>query len=340
MTTCLPNRATSAGTYVLISEEDTWGTDGGHTPYGIEFARETLRTAYDAVDQQHQMSAHANAAVDGYLTDQNAQGEIRGELQPHGPWPLIWKHALGGQVVTGGSYPYVHTIKAINTLPTGLTIEKWFSMRDSLYQWRKFLGCKVNQVFLHVNREGPVTARCAVLAREMTSGDQGDESLPTATWPTQNEPFETFHASILLDYAAAGDPQINVICKNIDLTVDNGLQTGRSPSAGNKRYCLLPGLRKIGGSVTAFFTNDDAQEWLDAWKANTLMQLRLTLTKAPWSWEFYLPAVRLRGSTPQIADKGPVNIRVPFVAEYDATYNTDLQVTITNNDPSIMTEAA
>ena len=335
MTTCRVPRATATKTVIHISDEETWGTDASHTPYGLEFVRETLRQQIQSVDQQHRITKGRAADV-GYLTNKDANGEIRGELQPHGPWPLIFKHALGS-VSTAGSFPHVHTMDGADTLPTGMTITKYFEMTPGVYKRRSFLGAKVNRLFLHVRKRGFVTARTVFMAREEVNSEVA--SVPLATWLPNNRPLTVFDTSIRLAVATDDSPPLTTICSNLDLVLQNNLRDDYSPASGRKRHKIIPGPRTVGGSVTAFFTSGASQEWLDAWEANTTMQLIVTFARSPYSIQVHLPAIKLRGTTPQVADRGPVNLRIPFTAGKDSSIGTDIRMTVTNADPSIQTAA-
>lgn len=330
---CLPARVIGAFSELFIADESVWGVWAGDVPYGLEYSRETLKSQYAAVDHQHRIE-EGRAAVAGYQTDRDPGGEIRGELQPHGPWPLLFKHALGA-AATSGSYPYVHTIEGSDVLPLGFSLEKIFGLRGGgTSPRRRYLGCKVDQLFLACQSDGIVTARTKVLAREETIDTV---TIHDSNWPTDNYPYLATQATVRLALASDSSPSLTTICTRVELNINNHLQTGRSPEDGERRATLLPGPRTIGGSISAFFTTGDAVTWLAAWHANTSMQLRITFNRAPWSFDIYLPAIKLRGSTPQIADRGPLNLRIPFTAFKDSSLGTDILVTITNADPNIGT---
>jgi len=322
-------------TRLILREEAVWGElDLGNTGYGLEFTRETMDSPYDSVDHQHRISSRG--AVEPLLTNSNVQGEIRGELQPHGAWPRLFKHALG-TVVEGGSYPYVHTIKGGNTLPTGLTISKLYQMRDNDSGIRTdFMGCKVNQLILDVRRQSPIVARVMVQGQRMLSSTY---SSYTADWPTDNGPFTDRHTTIRIDESPA-DPDVSAVCTAASLNIDNDLRSDWGPAgttwgSARDRISLVPGLRRISGSLSAFFCYTPGAMWLGWWRNNTDLQLRIRCRRESWIYDIYLPKIKFRGNVPPITGRGPINITMPFVAYVDESLGTDIIVTITNADPTL-----
>src|SRR5690606_27123283 len=112
--------------------------------YGVEYASETLRNSINTIESGLIRGDRMRAPTQ--QGNHRPGGDINGELQPHGPWALLLRHALGGSVTTVGSGPYHHTIQGSVDLPQGLTVEKRFGFPDgTTYKWLRYLGCKVNE---------------------------------------------------------------------------------------------------------------------------------------------------------------------------------------------------
>jgi hypothetical protein len=337
MTTCRPNRSTGTRTRIALQEETCWGEKAtGQIPYGLDFASETLQNSINAIDSELIRSDRMmHKPSQG---NHNPGGDITGELQPHGPWPLIMKHLLGGSVVTSGSSPYVHALQGNVELPESLTIEKRFGFPDGTFKYLRYLGSRVNEVEIGVPREGNVTARVNVLSQQEKEEEDAMHASPS--FPTNNNPFNTFHGTILLDRAGDGTREAIATITEWNLTVNNGISPDEFAIDGNKYRADLPeDLRTVRGRMTAFFTSNN---WVlyQSFLANTTLSMELTLTRGAYSWHFTIPAFTVRGNpTPQVQGRGPLNIPIEWMGHRDEDLGTDILLTITNADPVISTAA-
>jgi hypothetical protein len=325
---------------LAVAEEETWGVATDDLPYGLAYTRESLQMHQNSVDQEYDLSL-GRGARPGIVTSLYVDGEVRGQLQPHGAWPLILKHAIG-PVVTSGSSPYVHTMNGGDTLPQGLTIDKLFLLRGQAkdpsytHSRRRFVGCMINRLSLNVDTAGDVGVRAGIYGR---SESESLVNNPQASWPTNNDPYSAYETSISLDLAGVGNPVVTSTIRSFELVLENTLREETGPSS-QYRQAIRPGRRKIGGRFTALFNYDTIDTWNQYWEKNTECQIVLTLSRGPYSMVFTLPSVRLRGTTPHTLRRvGVIPVSASFVAGHDSTLGTDIRLVITNSDPVLQTAA-
>lgn len=339
-TTCRPDRATGALAGLSVQEESCWGTLGEETDpvanqeaLGWDFTSETLRNDINSIDSQLLRADRMRSAPQ--QGNQRPGGDVNGELQPHGPWPLIMKHALGGSVVTAGSSPYVHTLQGSVDLPQGLSIEKKLAYPVAAAKYLIYTGCKVNELEITVPTEGIVTARAGFIAKQEDPRDSAMDASPT--YPTDNEPFNAFQGAILLDSNADGSRTAIATVSQISIRVANSVDGDQFAIDGTAYRADAPeDIRIVNGNITAFFTSDNYALY-ERTLANDTVSLELTLTRGAFSWHFTIPAMKLRLNTPQVGGRGPLNLEGTFEAFRDDTTGTDIQLVITNSDPVIST---
>lgn len=341
-TTCRPDHATGSLASLAIQEETCWGTLGEETDpvaaqdaIGLEFSTESLRNDINNVDSQLIRADRMRSAPQH--GNQRPGGDVNGELQPHGAWPLILAHALGGTVVTTGSSPYVHTISGDVTLPQGLSIEKKFDYPVASAKYLIYTGCKVNELEITVPTEGVVTARAGFIIKKEDPRDVAMDASPT--YPTDNQPFNAFQGAILLDTDVDGIRETIATVTSITVKIANSIDADQFAIDGTSYRADAPeDLRIVNGNITAFFTSDNYALY-ERTLANDTVSLELTLTRGTFSWHFTIPAVKLRLGTPQVGGRGPLNLDGTFEAFRDDTTGTDITVVVTNSDPTISTAA-
>lgn len=337
--TCKLNRATGSGGRIICQEETCWGSAAeDQNAIGVEFASETLEEQINDIESQlirgDRMRAPAQQG------NQRPGGNIVGELQPNGFWPLMLKHALGGVVTTSGSGPYHHELQGDIELPEGLTLEKRFRFPDENFEFRRWrlLGAKVGEFFLEVPTEGIVQARVGLMGKR--SDEPVDDLHATPSYPTNNEPFNSFHGSIKMDLEGSGTPTSVGTIKMMNLTINNSLAGEEFAIDGTAYRADLPeDMRIISGNATAMFTYDNWKIF-QAFRNNTTLSLELSLTRSTNLWRIVLPAIKIRGNpTPQIPGRGPLDISFAFNAQRDDDLQTDIEAQISNDDPQITTAA-
>lgn len=333
---CRVNRSTGSRGRLIVQEETCWGqlaTPGSQNALGIEFVSESLNNAKPPQESNIIRSDRMKSpAQQGH---QRPGGDINGELQPHGPWALLLRHALGGDVATSGSGPFLHSMEGSINLPEGLTLEKRFGFPDGTYKRLRYLGCKVNEFGLTVPTEGIVTCRAGVIAQQEDEVEDDMDASPS--YPTDNEPFNSFHGAIRADLDGLGLATIATLT-SLDLSINNSIDGEQFAIDGLDYRADAPeDLRIITGNMAAFFT-DENWTFYTKFLANTSISLELTLARGDYSWLITIPQLKIQGTpTPQIGGRGPLNIDMSFEAHRDDDLSTDIQVEINNNDPTLTT---
>ncbi len=327
---CLPQRATSWGTSIILQDEESWGqlaTPGSQTALGIDFISETLRNGVVRHEDTSVGSRSISTLIDG---SHDPRGDIIGELQPDGPWPLLLRHAFGGTVETSGSGPYTHVLTPGDELPVGLSVEKRFQFRNGNKKRLRYYGGRLDQFHIRAGNEGMVTARAAMIFREEYLADDDMDPAPDYI---ESRSFNGLNGSLL---ATAGTVTSLATVTSIELQLDNNLQDEeRTIEEGPYRAGLPWGIRNVTGAMRAFFTEDNWGFYQD-YLANETLGLQFSLAWAGLSWTFVLPAIKLQGiPTPQRSGRGPLSLDLPFTAIGDS----EITVTIVNNDSDVSSAA-
>lgn len=337
---CLPNVGHSTRFSLTVQEETEWGQLAtGQNAISADFISESLHNDVRKSGARHVLGRRA--AIQSLRGGHDPRGDLSGELQPHGLWPLLLKHALGDYQGTSGSDPYVHTVAGGETLPTGLTCEKKFGFRDGSVKRLRYYGGRVNTLSLRAVGDQIVTARAGLIFREEYAAPSDMDATPYA--PADNEPFNTLHGQLLVTMDPdSEDPDLEPIAslRSVDLQIDNNLGDRDRPiAAGNFRGSLEHGRREVSGSIGAFFTVDNYrlyQGYLD----NARFYLRFMLSRDDWVMTFLVRAIQFTGApTPQVAARGPINLELPWsVYELDGEGGQpDIEVQISNSDPQLST---
>lgn len=348
-TTCRPNRATGSRTSMIIQEEDCWGqlaTPGSQNARGLDRVTEEVKSPRAELESQilraDRMSGKSRTG------NQTPGGPINGELQP-ATWGILLKHALGAdvpgtEVSTSGSGPYTHVLQGGAILPEGLTIEKAFefpSGDDADTIILRYLGCRINQFFMSCTTNAMVSVRVDPMAKEEVDVSDSGSMDPTPIYASNNEPFVSFEAAIDLDMDADGVVESVATAKSIDLTINNQLAAEEFALNGEDTRADLPEQKRIvSGNIVLMFTRDN-YELYKRYKENATLKMRLTLTNAAGhSWDFFIPNFCLYGDpTPTASGPNALDLTFTWKAHRDDNLNTDIIVTIVNDEATLSTAA-
>lgn len=333
---CSLDRATAFRTTLSIQEEITWGTrDAGQSPLGIDYVSESLHSDDSRTEEQIILTG-GRQIEQTRQTLHRPSGEIVGELMMSGAWPLIVRHALGGDVVTSGSGPYTHTMEG-GPLPTGLTIQKLFSFRSGDQIGLHYLGAKIQSFNLSLTTEGQVRCRAVFAARREIEADLADLFV-SPLYPLIDEPLNVMNASLVPDSPslAVGEVVVASITE-LSLTIENNLNENVfSPEDSRYRHRLPEGARVVSGSMTAFFT-PEAFDLYRALRSDQSISINLELAQGAHEWTWLVRHIVLRANaTPMVAARGPLFVPATFIAE-PADGEPDLEVQIINDDPELST---
>jgi hypothetical protein len=341
--TCRINRATGTRSAITVQEETCWGVLAEDSDpavameaLGVDFATETIRN--DINDIESNLIRSDRMRSPSQQGNWRPGGDLNGELQPHGIWPLILKHVLGGDVTTVGSRPYTHSLLGSLNLPEGLTLEKRFGFPDGTYKYLRYLGGKVNEFGLEVPTEGIVTCRAGFIFKDEQEVESPMDAAPT--YPTDNEPFNAFQGSIYMDLNGNGIRTAIASITSLSLLIANSIDGDQFAIDGAQGRADAPeDQRIINGNLVAFFT-DNNYKLYQAYRDNTSLSMELLLQRGSYAMQFTIPQFKVRGNpTPQTSGRGPLNLEVAWQAHRDDDLGTDIEVSITNNDPVLSTAA-
>lgn len=336
MSTCLPNRARGSASGMSFQEERCWGTvSNTENTRGLDFVNESINTTINEIESQ--IIRPDRMRSPSQQGNQRPGGDINGELQP-GTWGILLKHALGAEVLTSGSGPYEHKLQGSPDLPPGLTMEKLFRYPDAKKQILRYVGGRVNEFFLSVPTEGIVTCRAGMLFKKEVEVDSPLDASPT--YLTPNEPFNSFHASLMMDTDGNGSLEPLASVRSMDLLISNNIDGEQfAIGTGGTRADLPEDVRAISGNLAAFFTDENYRLY-QAYKANTTLALQLLLRRGTDEWLITVPQIKLRGdATPKVPGRGPLDLSFQYIAHRDDDLGTDIIVNIRNGEPILSTAA-
>ena len=320
-------QATGSRSQLVFWEESAFGVlPGSPTVHGLRFTSESLATEINKFESEEIRSDRMVQTILG--GNIRPAGDINWELSPEGLNTLL-KHGLGIPVSTTGSGPYTHVIEGTNALPVSFGVEKGFTDID---QYFRFYGCRINQFTLTFPQEGLITGTYSIIARQPFESVTPLDATPTYAG---KDPYTSYEATLYV-----GDDQSNLVavgvCTQIEMTVENNIRDDQFVIGSRYRYNAPEGKRRVTGNFTVFFED---REFYDAYIQETQRSLRIIVNNGVGdSHTIDLPQLQYAGSpapTPQIPDDGPITLSVPFQTERYAPWNTDIRVTVVNDESSI-----
>lgn len=335
---CSPNRAIASATQMMVQEETIWSqavTGGSATPYGIDFTSETFRSEKELSKPDSRLGVSGRMLEAPYYGNMNVVGTLRGELQPNGVWPLILKHALGAPTTSGSGAPYEHLFLGSNSLPAGLTFEKWLYFRDRSLRYFRYTGCKVDRLTMSVEQNQVV-----LMEADFLGHNEAEVTTPLANpnYALNNDPFTAQHGLVFFDLTGNRDRDPIGTVQTMSLDINNRLHgNAYGPAAGNKRRHLNAGQRMISGTARVMLTKPMIQLW-EGFRDGTVLAIEWKFTRANISWSWFVPRITITGSpTPKTQGRGPSYIDIAFRASRDSIIGSDIRLTIRNLDPIIST---
>ena len=316
----------------MIAEEASWGVTpsapvGQVFPVlscGLKASRNQIQSAALRSNRQPLMPGDGNWDV---------SGSVAMELHPMGMGTLL-KHALGADTVTGTASPYTHTIKAADSLPAGLSIEK--GMTD-IAKYFKYTGCKVNQIVLSAPVEGIVAVTFDFIGKDETVAGTSMDATPVTY---AYSPFTGFEGVVKV-----GGSQVGYITSYDNITLLNNLDgsiytfPGATQSAGYKRS-LPEGKIIVTGSFSYMFENTTIYDFA---KNSMEKALDLIFTKGTGAGTtgnekltITIPEVHFKPESPEISGDQGIIGKADFTAYYDnASEATSLQMVLLNSQATI-----
>lgn len=180
-----------------------------------------------------------------------------------------------------------------------------------------FRGCMVNTISLSLTPDAMVTGSFGIIGQSQEITDE----LPSgSTFGTANanRVFDGFTGSIL----EGGSPI--ALATELALTLENGISP-RFVLFNDETIAPQIGQSNLTGTLSLFFENS---AMLNKFINETSSSLQFQLTDPEGnSYIFDLPRITYTGGQPDVSGPGSITLSMPLQALYDATTDTNLQVT-------------
>lgn len=209
---------------------------------------------------------------------------------------------------------------ATNVLKIGTT-PKYFSMEDAFNDigaFHLYRGMSVAQMSMTIAPNEAVMTTFEMIGRDLaTATSSAALSAPTA--PSTNEPFDSFNGTI----SEGGTPIAYVT--RLEFNINNNLQNV-NVIGSNLAYEREYGLAQVTGTVTARFENNTL---LQKFIAETVSSLQVQVDDLTGinGHTYLFPRIKYTGGEVPLANMQGRILSLPFVALYDATTQTNLQLT-------------
>lgn len=210
---------------------------------------------------------------------------------------------------------------ATNILKVGV-VPKFFSIEDfaaDIDQARLFTGMSVSTMAISLAPNQMVTTTFGMVGKDMTIS--GDEKTQVAA--TGAQPFDAYSGDISI--GAVGTPVASAIVTALDFTLNNSYAPTfviGDDSAPSLEY----GRAEVEGTMTAYF--EDAaliDRFLN--ETETAIQVSVDDPTGANAYTFDFPRVKINSA--DVGVDGPTSrmVTMSFVALYDSTLETNLQIT-------------
>lgn len=301
-----------------VALESTYGTPVASAKY-LELLDESIKLENPMNPRPSLRQLAAFNVVPG---KKSVAGSLKFQLGLTGH-EYIMDAAFGAAAVVTGSGPYVHTWGTYPTaLPVGLTLQV---NRDagqiggnSSYQYS---GCQVQKLTLTQEPEEYLVAEVDVVGK--------DEALIAVTSPTFGTFFPFHWASPGTGFSCSINSVATPI-KRWELTVENPLADDRFNLGTRTRVGMgRSGPRKVSGSIELEY---NALTQYNLFAAQTQFPIALDYNiSASMRLQITLPAVYLKGNTPNVSEAGPIPLKLDFEAFSDNGTNSEITVALTNS---------
>ncbi len=295
-------------TYVL---ESTYGTTPStpalkairHTGTTLGLSKDSIESEELREDRQIAHYRHGNKSV---------AGDVNFELSYTSFDDLI-EAVLCGTWTSDGD----PEVLKVGTTARTFTIER---KQSDITQFLRSTGCSFNSMSLSVAPNSMVTGSFGVIGKDFTLTQS---AISGASYPAASttDPFDSFTGSITV-----GGSTVAVVTA-LELNIDNGME---AQYVVGDATSLQPPLAKstVTGSVTAYFED---QTLINYFINETTVAVAFTLTDAAGNdYIFSMPVVKFNSGNPEVGGAGAITVTLDFIALYDASTATQLQITKDN----------
>lgn len=207
-----------------------------------------------------------------------------------------------------------------NTLKVGST-PKFFSIEDAandISQFRVFTGMSVSSMSVSIAPNQMVTTTFSMVGKDMTISGTGK----TVDAATIAQPFDSYSGDV--EIGNVGSPSASAIVTSIDFSVDNAMAPTFVVGDDSTPF-LETGMATVEGTFTAYF--EDAA-LINRFINETETALNVSVDDPTGSnaYTFTFPKIKINGADVPVDGQTSRIITLPFVALYDTTAGTNIQI--------------
>ena len=209
---------------------------------------------------------------------------------------------------------------ATNTLKVGST-PKFFSIEDAandISQFRVFTGMSVSSMSVSIAPNQMVATTFSMIGKDMTISGTGK----TVDAATIAQPFDAYSGDV--NIGNVGGASASAIVTSIDFSIDNAM----APTfvvGDDATPFLETGMATVEGTFTAYF--EDAaliNRFID--ETETALNVSVDDPTGGNAYTFTFPKIKINGADVPVDGQTSRIITLPFVALYDTTAETNLQI--------------
>ncbi|HEY9819109.1 MAG TPA: phage tail tube protein [Candidatus Obscuribacterales bacterium] len=212
-----------------------------------------------------------------------------------------------------------------DTIGVGTT-PKFFSIEDAfndVAQYRLFTGCTVSTLNISVAPNQMVTSTFGIVGKDLTISGTGK----TLNTLTTTQPFDAYSGDLFLQDAGSTNSAVTSIT-SIDFTINNSF----NPTfviGDDSTPQLEYGRAEVEGTITAYFEDASlANRFLNETESELEFSVNDPTGLSPYTFTF--PRIKINGSDVPLENPQSRVITIPFVALFDSTLGTNLQITRTS----------
>lgn len=207
-----------------------------------------------------------------------------------------------------------------NTLKVGST-PKFFSIEDAandVSQFRVFTGMSVSSMSISIAPNQMVATTFSMIGKDMTISGTGK----TVDAATIAQPFDAYSGDV--NIGDVGGAAATAIVTSIDFSIDNAM----APTfvvGDDATPFLETGMATVEGTFTAYF--EDAaliNRFID--EVETALNVSVDDPTGSNAYTFTFPKIKINGADVPVDGQTSRIITLPFVALYDTTAGTNLQI--------------
>jgi len=291
-------------------EEVTFGTTPAGNTTALPFNTHSINLAKDRVqgneirpDRIPRVDRHGNKQVGGDVTCDLRKGDFD---------PFI-------ESVMFSSFASDDTITVGTTL-------KSFSIEDAaedISQYRLFTGCAVSSMSVSIAPNQMVNTTFSFVGSDMSVSGSG-RSVNAAS---SNQPFDAYSGTIGIQDTGS-TLSANTAITSIEFTINNSL----SPTfvvGSDSTPQLEYGRAEVEGTISAYFEDASLMNrFLN--ETETEIEVSVDDPTGTNAYTFLFPKVKFNGADIPVENPQSRIINIPFVALYNATEGSNLQITRTN----------